>query len=58
MYEMEGPRAPRGRASEPMTRLPVRRPAATGYRASLEIAGLPALSAFPGSPLGLARLRW
>ena len=47
MYEMEGPRAPRGCASEPMTRLPVRHPAVTGYRAPLEIAGLPAPPAFP-----------
>jgi len=41
-----------------MTRLPVRGPAATGFRAPLEIAGLPAPPAFPGSPLGLARRRW
>ena len=52
MYEMEGPRAPPERASEPMTRLPVHCSAATGYWAPLEIAGLPAPPAFPGSPLG------
>ena len=50
MYEMEGPRAPHGHASEPMTRLPVRYPAATGYRAPLERAGLPALPRSPGLP--------
>ncbi len=58
MYEMEGPHAPPERASEPMTRLPVRCSAATGYRTPLEIAGLPAPPAFPESPLGLARRRW
>ena len=42
MYEMEGPFAPPGRASEPMTRRPVRCPAATGYQAPQEFAGRPA----------------
>jgi len=41
-----------------MTRRPVRCPAATGYQAPQEFAGLPAPPAFPGSPPGLARLRW
>jgi hypothetical protein len=54
MYEMEGPFRP-GRASEPMTRRPVRCLAnhrASGTRGG---TGSPALPAVPGSPLGLAR---
>ena len=36
-----------GRASEPMTRRPMRRPAATGYRAPPEVAGRPAPPCVP-----------
>jgi len=57
-YEMEGPSPAPGRASSPMTRRPVRCPGTTGYRAPLDVAGLPAPPAFQGLLPGLALRRW
>ncbi len=52
------PGTPPGRASEPMTRRPVRCPAATGYQAPQEFAGRPVPARVPWVSPGLARLRW